>query len=202
MQDSRLNIFKHELGHSLDLPHSSRWHDGANDEYGDSSTPMGNCQRCAYAAPHLLQLGWAQPLVMLSSAELRPGVHVPLVLPALVDAPRSVAVIKVDWNLSEAQAQVPAGQYAPLGPSPHLFLSFRIAKGQDIGLPQDFNRAISVHSVASRGSNSYLEAALKGGQVWESPALGGLVVVAADNGGGGVSVCRFRASLKECNAKA
>ena len=35
-----LNVFKHELGHSLSLSHSGRTRNGKAEVYGDSSDPM------------------------------------------------------------------------------------------------------------------------------------------------------------------
>lgn len=202
-----LNVFKHENGHSIGLPHASTWTNGANNEYGDGSSPMGYCQRCAYVAPTMLQLGWSSTVASIRGSDLNPGGTLRYMLPALTGTPKSVVQIFVDWTRPNGGAN----GSRPVGDTPSIFLSYRVAKGQDIGLPAAFDRAVSVHSVATGGGNTYLEAALMGGNAWHDDNFN--LVVAAEVtpsipsatatgpvDGVHVRVCRYVTSVLECGS--
>lgn len=192
----QLNVFKHEMGHSLGLPHSSTWDavQQTTQEYNDGSTPMGYCQRCSYVAPHLLYLGWSRAIANLTSAQLAPGTPLTYQLPALLDSVANTVAVHVDWPLV-----VPPGSLRPLGSAPSVFLSFRIARGQDAGLPARFDRAVSIHTVASEGANTYLEGTVGAGASWSDPVLRLVVRMLSQSGSmASISVCRFTSSASEC----
>jgi hypothetical protein len=191
-----LGIFTHELGHSKGLSHSSVWDsskpDGQrNEEYGDPSTPMGNCEKCSYVAPHLIQLGWAQPVATMTSADLPLGQWSrPIDLPPLVDSPVSTLVVLIDWDRNPKQA---GASNRPLGAFPSVYASYRVAKKQDIDLAERFDRAVSIHSVGDGGGNTYLESALKPGNTWSDANFGMAIRVEASSSSNvaTVRVCKF-----------
>ncbi|KAG2497119.1 hypothetical protein HYH03_004710 [Edaphochlamys debaryana] len=188
-----LNVFKHELGHNIGLSHSGR----GDNAYGDGSDPMGYCQRCLYNAPHMMQLGWSKPYATLSGTQLPPGVPSdPITIAALTARRNTPVVIYPDWLPSSADA-------AYLGSA--IVLSYRMRVGQDIGLPDEFDGAVSVHrapAVMGMGGDPYVEAVVaKGGRAVVAGAR--LVVSVAPPTQATLSVavvrvCRYAVSQAEC----
>ncbi|KAG2497127.1 hypothetical protein HYH03_004718 [Edaphochlamys debaryana] len=186
-----LNVFKHEVGHNLGLSHSGR---GSND-YGDGSDPMGYCQRCLYNAPHMMQLGWSTPFATLSGTQLPPGVPSdPITIAALTARRNTPVVINADWLPNSADA---------IYLNSVIVLSYRMRVGQDIGLPDEFDGAVSIHRApALIGGTVYVEAVVaKGGRAEVAGAR--LVVSVAPPTQATLSVavvrmCRYAVSQAEC----
>ncbi|KAG2497126.1 hypothetical protein HYH03_004717 [Edaphochlamys debaryana] len=191
---SYLNVYKHEVGHNLGLDHSSR----NGEEYGDLSDPMGNCQRCLYNAPHMLQLGWATPYATLSGTQLPPGVPTdPITFAALTARRNTPVVINADWLPNSADA---------IYRNSVIVLSYRMRVGQDVGLPDEFDGAVSVHrapaAMGMGGGATHVEAVVaKGGRAVVAGAR--LVVSVAPPTQATLSVavvrvCRYAVSEAEC----
>ncbi|KAG2497125.1 hypothetical protein HYH03_004716 [Edaphochlamys debaryana] len=186
-----LNVFKHEVGHNLGLSHSGR----GDNAYGDGSDPMGYCQRCLYNAPHMLQLGWSTPYATLSGTQLPPGVPSdPITIAALTARRHTPVVINPDWLPNSADPTY-------LGSA--IVISYRMRVGQDIGLPDEFDGAVSVHrATVPVGGTTYVEAVVaKGGRVVVAGAR--LVVSVAPPTQATLSVavvrvCRYAVSETEC----
>lgn len=90
------SVLLHELGHNFGLMHSA----SPSDEYGDGSCAMGRCctRRC-FNSPQAWILGLTEPLAVLNSTTMRPGVIYTYRLPGHLNNTRNFVKINADWAL-------------------------------------------------------------------------------------------------------
>lgn len=149
------NLYKHELGrpcrHLIGLPHSgfvSR-KDNKYDAYGDLSMPMGiSGEGCLYSGPEMIRLGWATPAAAAVGSAVVPwssvqaGTTFKFTLTALADNPSgSAATAVVMLPLPDASSTAWPSNFGY-----SLYLTYRVAKKMDSGLPQEFHMATSLHT--------------------------------------------------------
>ena len=173
--------YKHQLGHALFLSHASM----AGNERGDPTDPMGYCEYCLFNGPHLLRLGWAFTIAVLNRGNFPAGRSTVFTVPAAVDARASVLQLYIDWD--------------PYGRLDNLFVTYRVAKKQDIGLPNGFNETVLVHRQILATDDTTLLASLSTGQSYHNTQ--DKVVIAKVSGGSEqaqVQVCRYQSSVAEC----
>jgi Gametolysin peptidase M11 len=181
--------------HNLWLWHSG-WVDPLTKNYGtydDLSTPMGiDGEGCLLSGAEMLLMGWALPPTahIIEWQRVQVGERISLRLSPLVDNPSlAIAVLYLG----------PQQQANRLGSQ--LTLTYRVARGQDGGLPLRFARATSLHT--PRGYNNALVAWLRNGQAYAYHRDGmGLLVaqVSGDDSGASVLVCRFARAPAECGS--
>lgn len=201
-----LLLVKHELAHVTILGlHHANWISKYNkfEEYGDLTTPMGiSCGNCSFSAPELVQLGWA-PLTqdrILYWSTVKAGTKFTFNLSPLADSSSSIITVLMQFG--------PSGNVLSsltTGTTQELYLSYRVAKGQDNGLDEKYSQATSVHTVNRLGTstgqnhNIILVAWLKTG--WAFIDHSSQLVVFQDSGddtGASVVLCRYTHVPRDC----
>jgi hypothetical protein len=99
---------------------------------------MGFCPRCIYNAVDQMRMGWSRALLVVDWSMFT-GTTI-LNLPALSDtaAFRDLGVVQI--RLSS-----PSDPGVPGSTTSHIYLSYRVAKNQDLSLTDKYSMATSVH---------------------------------------------------------
>ncbi|EFJ51738.1 hypothetical protein VOLCADRAFT_87512 [Volvox carteri f. nagariensis] len=201
-----VHVLFHELQHNYGLSHAG-WSD---DEYGDSTDPMGNSPRNnqgvhCHNAPYNWRAGWAGPVKdgMITSANFTPAKNrINFTLPASSISDMNMVIVDLGYR-----APLPG---SPFIPYPKYFLSYRVRNstfgGYDGGMPGTYHQKVLIHNFNGTGSerdynrSNYIDAgprftqrnpAFPAGNVWTAPfvpfnsssGLGGgfrVIVVALD----------------------
>ncbi|GFH30779.1 peptidase_M11 domain-containing protein, partial [Haematococcus lacustris] len=178
----------------MGLAHAS----SPTDVYGDASCPMGNAwagPRC-YAAPHQWQLGWSQPLLEVTSANLPPSSWLTVQLPGLALQQTSVVRVLPTWN---AGATTPA-----------YFIAYRPALGHDSGLSANgygLGNMVHIHTydwpavpAAIEWRPTLLRSLASPGaiwsDVWTSNLRVRLISLSPDQTTASVGICRYTVSYE------
>jgi hypothetical protein len=147
---------------------------------------MGNCDYCLFNGPHMLRLTWAIPLAVLNRENFPQGRKSTFTVPAAVDARASVLQLYIDWD--------------PHGRLDNLFVTYRVAKKQDFGLPPGFNETVLVHRQVWATDDTTLLAALATGKSYHNPQDRVLIEkVSGDQDAAQVHVCRYESAVGECD---
>lgn len=124
---SDLNVYKHEVGHSLGLQHSKymKLPNEVDRTYGDHSTPMGSCANCSYAAPDMLKLGWTRSTPVIDWAKVTSTVDIklqPMASQAAYTELNGAALIRL---VRTDEPLVPSG-------TRDLYFSYRVRTGSQV----------------------------------------------------------------------
>eukprot|EP00775_Hariotina_reticulata_P009046 gene9046-9217_t len=197
-----ISTVKHELGHVQGLGHAN-WINKYNkfEEYGDLSTPMGiSCGNCHFSAPELVQLGWAAPFQggVVHWSTVKPGTKLTFALSPLADdAGKSIITVFMQFDPSGTSLSS-----LKTGTTQELYLSYRVAKGQDNGLPNRYSQATNVHTVQRLGAttgNILLVAWLKTGWAFIDHSSQLVVYQASgDESTASVVLCRYTNVPRDC----
>lgn len=157
--------------------------------YGDGTTPMGFCPRCIYSSVDQLRMGWSRALPVVDWTMFT-GTTI-LILPALSDA----AAFR-DLGVVQIRLTTPTDPGVPGGTTSHIYLSYRVAKNQDLSLPAKYSQATSVHGF---NGDTWLLAWPKNGQAYVNTA--NKMVVRQDSGdstSARVMLCKWVSAQSEC----
>lgn len=183
-----LNGFKHELGHSLGLPHTGRVNN--DDGVGDNTTPMGYCPRCIYNSIDQLRLGWSRALPIVDWSTISGTSQVKL--PALSDlaAYNELGVVVIRLQ-DQTEPAVPGGN------TRYIYVSYRVTKGQDKDLPPKYDgSATFVH-----GGNSltWILGWVKDGQAYVNTPNRMLIRQDSSNvTEARITICKWVTASSEC----
>ncbi|KAG1673422.1 hypothetical protein FOA52_002187 [Chlamydomonas sp. UWO 241] len=131
-QLKRLNTIFHELGHTLQFPHSS----SATWEYGDCSCPIWcTSERACLNAPQAINAGWYKELAIHTSANTSPGVWYRYFIPAAELSDTNTVKISPDW--------------AYVAGLPSYYLSLKTNCGYNANIDSFFKDKLSMHTSSS-----------------------------------------------------
>lgn len=184
-----LPVFKHKIGHNFGLDHANRIISPSNEQASDDTTPMGGCVRCNFNSVEQLRLGWSRALSLVNWASFTGSTVVNL--PALSDAGtfRDLGVVQI-------RLAIPGDPGVPKEPTRYVYVSYRVTKNQDSGLPERHSMATIVHGFHGE---SWLLAWLKNGQAYVNTA--NMMVVRqefSDVNQAKVTVCKWITAQSEC----
>mmetsp|Transcript_11015 Transcript_11015/g.23763 ORF Transcript_11015/g.23763 Transcript_11015/m.23763 type:complete len:852 (+) Transcript_11015:286-2841(+) len=149
-----MNTYMHELGHTINLQHSSTY----NWEYGDCSCVMGcQSQNGCFNAPTSIRAGWSRPIDSYWAANFTAGRWYRWTLPAVEFNDVNTIRIFPNWT-------TPSWSGSSL---PAYYLSFRRSVGFNSAMLDQYDRKLNIH--VYNGSDIY--------DFWRPVLLG-------NNGGG------------------
>ena len=136
---------------------------------------MGWCcggAKC-HIAPHLLQLGWAKPLLDVVVPNMPVGRALTFTVPELALSNKNMVRIRPVWRRASNKAS-----------NAYIYVSYRAPAGYDGGILKEWTNAVFVHTYVEGDAASLpmAEARLGKGAVWKNRALGVSVSVKAMNG--------------------
>jgi hypothetical protein len=162
-------------------------------EYGDITSPQGSyaAERALYNGVELLRLGWRRAMPIIDWATFSGSTT--YTLPALVDVGYS------DPSVITIRLESPDVPGVKGGLAPDIYLSYRVAKGQDVGLTSEpgYNQATSVH--AFDGKSTWHLAWPSTGQAYINTA--NRMLVSQESGTtteARVKICKWVAGQAEC----
>jgi hypothetical protein len=152
---------------------------------------MGFCKRCIYNSIDQLGLGWSRALAVVDWATYTGSATVNLL--ALSDA-----IAYREFGVVQIRLATPTEPGVPGGSARNIYLSYRVKKNQDVGLPEIYNQATSVHA---ENGDSWLLAWPKTGQAYVNTA--NMMVVCQDFGDANiarVTLCKWVFAQNECGS--
>src|SRR5262245_36566756 len=167
-------VYSHELGHNLNMGHAATdpENDGVmNDEYGDSSDPMGSSRALHnFNSPHMHQVGWFNAFSNAVQTITTSGSYQLAAIGTTPDGtlPQALRIFKP--NTSE-----------------YYYLSYRQATGWDASLSPTYTQGVNIHRYKGTGSSfSYFLQSLSAGPFMDN--ANGITVVPVTAGNGTATV--------------
>lgn len=159
MQVTEPCLLAHELGHNVGLFHS--WQYGNPSNYGDRGDVMGVGNMICHNAPNLHALGWSKPAAIWNAAQLPPGTWRTVTLPAQYMSDTNFLMVRPNW-LDD-----------PVYRSSGIYVSYRVARGNEAGLIKEIKGNVQVHSyigslALNARNNTQIVANVSAGELWPS----------------------------------